>query len=74
LDEPPTFAVVGDWTASRRPPPWSAASALRAQGTPVEYRRYEGLGHGFGVGTGTSADGWVAEAVRFWSEVTQRRR
>jgi hypothetical protein len=24
------------------------------------------LGHGFGLGTGTSADGWILEANRFW--------
>ncbi len=32
----------------------------------VEYHEYQGVGHGFGLGTGTSAEGWVAEAVRFW--------
>ena len=75
LDEPPTFAVVGDQDGIAPPATMERrVAALRAQGTPVEYRRYEGLGHGFGVGTGTSAEGWVAEAVRFWSEVTQRRR
>jgi acetyl esterase/lipase len=50
------------------------AAALRAQGTRVEYRRYEGLGHGFGLGTGTSAEGWVEEAVRFWSKANQQVR
>jgi acetyl esterase/lipase len=40
--------------------------ALRAGGTPVEFHVYEGLGHGFGLGTGTSAEGWVFDAIRFW--------
>jgi acetyl esterase/lipase len=40
--------------------------ALRKNGTPVEFHEYEGLGHGFGLGTGTSAEGWVFEAIRFW--------
>jgi acetyl esterase/lipase len=40
--------------------------ALRRAGTQVEYRAYEGLGHGFGLGTGTSAEGWVFDAIRFW--------
>jgi acetyl esterase/lipase len=40
--------------------------ALREQGTPVEFREFEELGHGFGLGTGTSAEGWVFQAVRFW--------
>jgi len=25
-----------------------------------------GLGHGFGLGKGTSAEGWVWGAIRFW--------
>jgi acetyl esterase/lipase len=40
--------------------------ALRQSGTKVEYHEYENLGHGFGLGTGTSADGWIQAAIRFW--------
>jgi acetyl esterase/lipase len=65
--EPPTFVVVGreDGIA---PPALMArrVEALRRAGTPVEFHEYEGLGHGFGLGTGTSAEGWVFEAIRFW--------
>ena len=25
-----------------------------------------GVGHGFGLGNGTSAKGWITEALRFW--------
>lgn len=32
----------------------------------VEYRRYETAGHGFGLGTGTDAEGWLDLAVQFW--------
>ena len=47
-------------------------AALRSAGTEVEYRKYKNLGHGFGPGTGTSAEGWIADAVRFWEKsVTQ---
>jgi acetyl esterase/lipase len=65
--EPPTFVVVGrdDGIA----PPATMArrvEALRRSGTPAEFREYEGLGHGFGLGTGTSAEGWVFDAIRFW--------
>ncbi len=42
-------------------------AALRKTGTEVEYRKYQDLGHGFGLGTGTSAEGWVAEAIGFWN-------
>jgi hypothetical protein len=32
----------------------------------VEYRRFQSAGHGFGLGTGTDAEGWLDSAVRFW--------
>lgn len=38
---------------------------LSAMGIPTEFHVYEGLGHGFGIGTGTVAEGWVADAIRF---------
>jgi hypothetical protein len=38
----------------------------------VEYRKYRNLGHGFGLGIGTSAEGWVLEAIRFWETSTRR--
>ena len=34
----------------------------------MEYHEYKGLGHGFGLGTGTSAEGWVFDAIRFWEK------
>jgi acetyl esterase/lipase len=39
---------------------------LRNAGVEVEYRRYQSAGHGFGLGTGTDAEGWVDLAVSFW--------
>ncbi|GAK49568.1 hypothetical protein U14_00791 [Candidatus Moduliflexus flocculans] len=39
---------------------------LKHAGVDVEYRRYERAGHGFGLGTGTDAEGWVDLAVQFW--------
>ncbi len=41
---------------------------LRNAGVDVEYRRYENAGHGFGLGTGTDAEGWVDLAVSFWQK------
>jgi acetyl esterase/lipase len=35
-------------------------------GVDVEYRRYQSAGHGFGLGTGTDAEGWLDLAVQFW--------
>ena len=39
---------------------------LENAGVDVEYRRYQSAGHGFGLGTGTDAEGWVDLAVQFW--------
>lgn len=40
--------------------------AMKAAGIPVEFKRYEGLPHGYGLGVGTIAEGWHEEAVAFW--------
>lgn len=42
--------------------------AMEALGIPTEFHVYKGLGHGFGIGTGTVAEGWVADAIAFWEE------
>jgi acetyl esterase/lipase len=39
---------------------------LKNAGVDVEFRRYQSAGHGFGLGTGTDAEGWVDLAVRYW--------
>jgi acetyl esterase/lipase len=65
--EPPTFVVVGEDDGIA--PPGTMARrvrALRDAGTRVEFRTYPHVGHGFGLGTGTSAEGWITDAIRFW--------
>ena len=68
-DEPPTYACVGtrDGIAS-----WRAMSErierIRANGTPAEIEVFDGLAHGFGLGTGTVAEGWLERAAAFWDE------
>jgi predicted esterase len=71
--EPPTFVVVGDQDAIAPPSSMERRIAvLRSAGIEVEYHQYRNLGHGFGPGTGTSAEGWIADAVRFWEKfITQ---
>ncbi|WP_079867728.1 MULTISPECIES: alpha/beta hydrolase [Pseudomonadota] len=67
--EPPTFVVVGEHDGIARPAVMEArVAALRRIGTPVEYHKYPSLGHGFGAGQGTSAQGWIDLAVRFWEK------
>jgi acetyl esterase/lipase len=67
--EPATFVVVGDQDGIAPPAVMKRrVEALRRSGTPVEYHEYKDVGHGFGLGTGTSAEGWVYEAIRFWEQ------
>jgi acetyl esterase/lipase len=66
-DEPPTFVVGGEQDGIAPPAAMERrVAALRRAGTPVEYRTYQHLDHGFGPGAGTSAEGWIVDAVRFW--------
>ena len=43
-------------------------NTLESYGIPTEFHAYEGLPHGFGLGTGTVAEGWIYDAVNFWEE------
>ena len=72
--EPPTFVVVGEEDGIAPPAMMKRrVEALRTSGTLVEYHEYKGLAHGFGLGAGTSADGWVFDAVRFWETSMKRQ-
>ena len=46
--------------------------ALRANGIPAEILVVKHSGHGFGMGTGTDADGWVDRALEFWKRQTRK--
>lgn len=66
--EPPTFVVVGAQDSIAPPAAMlRRVEALRRTGATVSSRVYEGVGHGFGSGAGTSAQGWIDDAVTFWS-------
>ena len=67
INDPPTFVVVGDSdgiasaaTMERR------VNSMRSAGIDVEFHVYQNVGHGFGLGIGTNAEGWLEDAVRFW--------
>jgi len=65
--EPPTFVVVGEEDGIAPPAVMERrVEALRKSGTRVEFHKFKRLGHGFGLGIGTSAEGWILEAIRFW--------
>ena len=65
--EPPTYSSVGtsdgiaSWRTMQR-----RIEAIRANGTDAEIEIFDGLPHGFGIGIGTAAEGWLDNAVRFW--------
>jgi len=68
-NEPPTFVVVGEQDGIASPTVMERrAAAVRATGAAVEFHRYPRLGHGFGPGIGTSAEGWLGRAVDFWEK------
>ena len=74
--DPPTFVVVVEQQDGIAPPDTMQrrVAALRKLGVAVEFHRYPRLGHGFGVGTGTSAEGWISDAVRFWEEHMKKKQ
>lgn len=67
--DPPTYACVGgrdgiaDWRVMKR-----RLECLETFGTDTEFHLYPGLSHGFGLGIGTEAEGWINDAVRFWKK------
>ncbi len=66
-DFPPTFITVSanDPIANIRVMERRVQN-LKNAGVTVQYERYEKAGHGFGLGTGTDAAGWLYKAVEFW--------
>lgn len=65
--EPPTYNVVGaadgiaDWRVMS-----NRIERIKANGTDAEIEVFEGMPHGFGLGAGTVAEGWLDRAVEFW--------
>lgn len=72
-NEPATYNCVGtrdgiaSWrTMDRR------IRAIQAQGTDAMIEVFEGLPHGFGLGVGTVAEGWLDNAAAFWERQLKR--
>ncbi len=67
--DPPTYNCVGsnDGIAQWRTMQ-NRLQYLSQMGIATEFHVYEGLGHGFGIGTGTIAEGWVKDAIDFWEK------
>lgn len=69
--DPPTFVCVGksdgiaDWKVMQE-----RINNLEKLGIPTEFHAYSGVEHGFGLGIGTAAEGWLSRAVDFWEKNT----
>ena len=66
-NEPPTYNCVGtndgiaNWRTMQR-----RIEGIRKNGTPAQIEIFDGLPHGFGLGQGTVAEGWINNAINFW--------
>lgn len=74
-NDPPTYVVIGDNDAI------ASASVMRqrvknlqAIGIDAEFHLFPNLRHGFGLGIGTSAEGWEKDAVAFWEKYISRKK
>lgn len=68
-NDPPTYSCVGDRDGiASYHTMQSRLNAMSAIGIDTEFHVYEGLGHGFGLGTGTVAEGWFDDAIAFWEK------
>ncbi|HIS51928.1 MAG TPA: esterase [Candidatus Onthomonas avicola] len=72
-DEPPTYCCVGtsDGIASYRTME-ERVRRIQENGTDAEIKVFDGLPHGFGLGEGTVAEGWIDHAVAFWERQMTR--
>jgi predicted esterase len=66
-NEPPTYVCVGasDGIANYRIME-NRINQIKANGTDAEIEIFDHLPHGFGLGEGTIAEGWIDHAVKFW--------
>ena len=68
-NDPPTFVTVSEDDPIASPAVMERrVEALRRAGIDVEYHKFRHAGHGFGLGTGTDAEGWIEHAIAFWKQ------
>jgi acetyl esterase/lipase len=66
-NDPPTYACIGENDGIASPQAMQRrVNAQKEAGIDVEFHLYPNLGHGFGLGIGTSAEGWHNDALSFW--------
>jgi acetyl esterase/lipase len=64
---PPTFAIVSEDDLFHLIMDQSVKE-IRNAGIDVEYHKYKNARHGFGLGIGTGAEGWINDAILFWEK------
>ena len=64
---PPAFAIVSEDDSSYLIMEQSIKE-IRNAGIDVEYHKYKKAGHGFGLGIGSEAEGWINNAILFWEK------
>jgi len=69
VNNPPTFSVLGERDNIANPAVMEQRiNDMKAAGIDAEFHLYPNVGHGFGLGVGTTAEGWLNNAVRFWEK------
>lgn len=65
--EPPTYNCVGtsDGIANYKTME-NRINKIKENGIDAEIEIFDGLPHGFGLGEGTKAEGWINNAIKFW--------
>lgn len=68
-NEPPTYACVGtsDYIADASIME-NRIRKIKANGIDAQIDIFKGLPHGFGLGEGTNAQGWINHAIKFWEK------
>ena len=64
--EPPTFACTGGSDRALSLTMKKRIDVLASYGIDTEFHEYPQVENGFGLGTGTEAEGWLQDAVVFW--------
>lgn len=68
-EDPPTYVCIGSDDGIASPRTMKARlDKMSAAGIDTEFHEYPDLRHGFGLGIGTSAEGWLDTAVAFWEK------
>lgn len=65
--EQPTYACVGtsDSIANYQVIE-NRINEIKLNRTDAQIEVFDGLPHGFGLGEGTNAEGWIKHAIEFW--------